>query len=135
VIAQKSFFTDKETIALETAYQRCRSISIDSGIMERAENVYVVLSDIGWSDLGTWKSVYENSNKDADNNVVDAKAMLYNTTDCVIKTPKNKLVVTNDLHGYIVAEFDDVLMICKKDDEQRVKEFVARAEEFGKKFI
>lgn len=135
IIAQKSFFTDKETIALETAYQRCRSISIDNGIMERAENVYVVLSDIGWSDLGTWKSVYENSDKDTDNNVVDAKAMLYNTTDCVIKTPKNKLVVTNDLHGYIVAEFDDVLMICKKDDEQRVKEFVARAEEFGKRFV
>jgi mannose-1-phosphate guanylyltransferase len=134
-IAQKSFYTSKEKDALETAYQRCRSISIDNGVMEKAENVYVVLSDIGWSDLGTWKSVYENSEKDETNNVVDGQVMLYATEDCVIKTPKHKLVVINDLRGYIVAEFDDVLMICKKDDEQKVKEFVTKAEEYGKRYV
>ncbi len=134
-IAQKSFYTSKEKDALDTAYQRCRSISIDNGVMERAENVFVVLSDIGWSDLGTWKSVYENSEKDDTNNVVDGQVMLFATEDCVIKTPKHKLVVINDLKGYIVAEFDDVLMICKKDDEQKVKEFVNRAEEYGKRYV
>jgi mannose-1-phosphate guanylyltransferase len=61
--------------------------------------------------------------------------MLYATEDCVIKTPKHKLVVINDLRGYIVAEFDDVLMICKKDDEQKVKEFVTKAEEYGKRYV
>ncbi|WP_255070930.1 mannose-1-phosphate guanylyltransferase [Lacihabitans sp. LS3-19] len=134
-IAQKHFYTEKEKEALESAYPRCRSISIDNGIMEKAENVYVVLSDIGWSDLGTWKSVYENSEKDEVNNVIDAKTMLFDVEDCIIKTPKHKLVVINDLKGYIVAEFDDVLMICKKDDEQKVKEFVAKAESYGKKFV
>lgn len=134
-IAQKHFFTAKEKDALDVAYPRCRSISIDNGIMEKAENVYVVLSDIGWSDLGTWKSVYENSDKDEVNNVIDAKAMLFDVEDCIIKTPKDKLVVINDLKGYIVAEFNDVLMICKKDDEQKVKEFVQKAEAYGKQFV
>jgi len=134
-IAQKHFYTTKEKEALDIAYPRCRSISIDNGIMEKAENVYVVLSDIGWSDLGTWKSVYENSEKDEVNNVIDAKAMLFNVQDCIIKTPKDKLVVINDLKGYIVAEFDGVLMICKKDDEQKVKEFVSKAEAYGKQFV
>lgn len=134
-IAQKHFYTPKEKEALDIAYPRCRSISIDNGIMEKAENVFVVLSDIGWSDLGTWKSVYENSEKDEVNNVIDAKAMLFNVEDCIIKTPKDKLVVINDLKGYIVAEFDGVLMICKKDDEQKVKEFVNKAEAYGKQFV
>jgi mannose-1-phosphate guanylyltransferase len=134
-IAQKHFYTTKEREALDIAYPRCRSISIDNGIMEKAENVFVVLSDIGWSDLGTWKSVYENSEKDEVNNVIDAKAMLFNVEDCIIKTPKDKLVVINDLKGYIVAEFDGVLMICKKDDEQKVKEFVNKAEAYGKQFV
>jgi len=134
-IAQKHFYTTKEKEALDIAYPRCRSISIDNGIMEKAENVFVVLSDIGWSDLGTWKSVYENSEKDEVNNVIDAKAMLFNVEDCIIKTPKDKLVVINDLKGYIVAEFDGVLMICKKDDEQKVKEFVSKAEAYGKQFV
>jgi mannose-1-phosphate guanylyltransferase len=134
-IAQKHFFTEKEKDALDTAYPRCRSISIDNGVMEKAENVHVVLSDIGWSDLGTWKSVYENSEKDEVNNVIDGKAMLFNVEDCIIKTPKDKLVVINDLKGYIVAEFDGVLMICKKDDEQKVKEFVSKAEAYGKQFV
>jgi mannose-1-phosphate guanylyltransferase len=134
-IAQEHFYTVKEKEALDVAYPRCRSISIDNGIMEKAENVYVVLSDIGWSDLGTWKSVYENSEKDEVNNVIDAKTMLFNVEDCIIKTPKDKLVVINDLKGYIVAEFDGVLMICKKDDEQKVKEFVSKAEAYGKHFV
>jgi mannose-1-phosphate guanylyltransferase len=134
-IAQKHFYTDKEKEALDIAYPRCRSISIDNGVMEKAENVFVVLSDIGWSDLGTWKSVYENSEKDELNNVIDAKAMLFGVEDCIVKTPKDKLVVINDLKGYIVAEFDGVLMICKKDDEQKVKEFVSKAEAYGKQFV
>ena len=134
-LAQKHFFTPGEKEALDLAYPRCRAVSIDNGVMEKADNVFVVLSDIGWSDLGTWKSVYENSEKDEVNNVIDGKAMLFDVEDCIIKTPKDKLVVINDLKGYIVAEFDGVLMICKKDDEQRVKEFVSKAEAYGKHFV
>jgi mannose-1-phosphate guanylyltransferase len=134
-IAQPHFFTEREKEALETAYSRCRTISIDNGIMERASNVNVVLSDIGWSDLGTWKSVYENSGKDENQNVIDGKVMLYNTKDCVVKVPGDKLVVINGLEGYIVAEYNQVLMICKKDDEQKVKQFVADAETIDRKFV
>jgi mannose-1-phosphate guanylyltransferase len=134
-IAQKHFYTPKEKEALHTAYPRCKIISIDNGLMEKAENVFVVHADIGWSDLGTWKSVYENSEKDEANNVIDAMAMINNTSDCVVKMPKDKLVVIEGLKGYIVAEFDDVLMICPTDNEQKVKEFVANAEAFGKRYI
>ncbi|NBA87063.1 mannose-1-phosphate guanylyltransferase [Emticicia sp. CRIBPO] len=134
-IAQKHFYSAQEKEALDQAYTRCRAISIDNGIMEKADNVYVVLSDIGWSDLGTWKSVFENSEKDEFQNAVDGNAMLYDTQNCVIKVPKDRLVVTNGLDGFIVAEFDNVLMICKKDDEQKVKQFVADAELKGKDFI
>jgi mannose-1-phosphate guanylyltransferase len=134
-IAQKHFYTPKEHEALDVAYQRCKAVSIDNGVMEKADNVFVVLSDIGWSDLGTWKSVYENSNKDENENVIDGKTMLYKTDNCVVKMPKDKLVVINDLSGYIVAEFNDVLMICKLEDEQKVKQFVADAESHGKHFV
>jgi mannose-1-phosphate guanylyltransferase len=133
--AQPHFFTEHEKEALDVAYTRCRAISIDNGVMEKAENVFVVLSDIGWSDLGTWKSLYENSEKDEVNNVKDCQAMLINVEDSIIKMPKDKLIVIKDLKGYIVAEHDNVLMICPKEDEQMVKQFVAKAEEFGKHYV
>ena len=129
------FYTDKEAEALKKSYPRCKSISIDNGIMEKAENVFVVLSDIGWSDLGTWKSLYDVSDKDEDKNVLDGNIMLYDTQNCIIKTPQERLVVVNGLDGYIVAEYDNVLMICRKDDEQKVKEFVAAAGTKGKEFV
>lgn len=133
--AQPAFYTIDEKEALSVAYQRCRAISIDNGVMEKAENVYVVLSDIGWSDLGTWKSLYDNSEKDETNNVINCQSLVYNVEESIIKMPKDKLVVIKDLKGYIVAEHNNVLMICPKDDEQLVKEFVLKAESFGKQYI
>ncbi len=133
--AQADFYTANENQALQKAYSQCKSISIDNGLMEKADNVYTVLSDIGWSDLGTWKSVYEISPNDQDGNSIDGKVMLYDTQNCLIKTPKDKLVVINGLDGYIVAEYKDVLMICKMEDEQKVKQFVADAEQHGADFI
>lgn len=109
------------------AYSHCRNISIDYGIMEKVDNVYVVLSDIGWSDLGTWNSLYTISDKDEQDNVIDGDVMLYDTKKCIIKTPKGRLVVVQGLEGYIVAEHDNVLMICKLDEEQKVKDFTADA--------
>ena len=103
--------------------------------MEKADNVHVVLSNFGWSDLGTWKSLYEVSEKDEHMNVTDGNMVLYDTHNSIIKTPKDKLVVINGLDGFIVAEYDGVLLICKKEDEQRVKEFVADAKEVNSKFV
>nr|WP_299420653.1 sugar phosphate nucleotidyltransferase [uncultured Emticicia sp.] len=129
------FYTEREADALNKAYPQCKIISIDNGIMERAENVFVVLSEIGWSDLGTWKSLYEISDKDENQNAIDANVMLYDTKNSIIKTPKDRLVVISGLDGYIIAEYDNVLMICKKEDEQKVKEFVAAADTKGKEFV
>ncbi|GAB3179978.1 mannose-1-phosphate guanylyltransferase [Telluribacter humicola] len=131
---ERTFFTDQEAGFINKAYSHCGNISVDNGIMEKADNVHVVLSDFGWSDLGTWKSLYEVSSKDQHNNVTDGQLLLYNTQNCIVKTPKDKLVVINGLEDFIVAEYDGVLLICKKDEEQRVKEFVADAKQLHSKF-
>ncbi|CAG5009990.1 Alginate biosynthesis protein AlgA [Dyadobacter sp. CECT 9275] len=129
------YYQDSEEAFIGRAYQHCGSISIDNGIMEKAENVHVVLSSFGWSDLGTWKSLYEVSEKDENQNVTDGNLLLYNTTNSIIKTPKDKLVVINGLDGFIVAEYDGVLLICRKEDEQKVKEFVNEAKELDPKYV
>lgn len=117
--------TAKEDDFITSAYSRCRNISIDYGIMEKADNVYVLPADFGWSDLGTWDSLHRIGRGDENGNVVDGDAILYDTHECVIKTPSERLVVVQGLEGYIVAEYDNVLLICKRTEEQRVKEFVA----------
>lgn len=130
-----AYYTDREEAFIDKAYSLTKSISIDNGVMEKAHNVFVVLSDFGWSDLGTWKSLYEVSDKNEDFNVIDGHIMLYDTKNCIIKTPKDRLVVVNGLDGYIVAEYDNVLMICRKEEEQKVKNFVADAKERGVEFV
>ncbi|MDO1444866.1 mannose-1-phosphate guanylyltransferase [Rhodocytophaga aerolata] len=132
---KKVFYTDEEESYIKKTYSFCKNISIDYGIMEKSEEVYVLLSDFGWSDLGTWKSLYDVSEKDSSGNVIDGQVMTYNTTNCIIKTPKDRLVVAQGLEGYIVAEFDNVLLICKKDEEQKVKDFVADAKSKGAEYI
>jgi mannose-1-phosphate guanylyltransferase len=129
------YYLESEDNFIQRAYQHCGSISIDNGIMEKAANVHVVLSNFGWSDLGTWKSLYEVSEKDANLNVTDGNLILHNTTNSIIKTPQDKLVVIDGLDGFIVAEYDGVLLICKKEDEQKVKEFVAEAKEVNPKYV
>lgn len=132
---KEAYYTEAEKAFVDKAYSLTKSISIDNGVMEKAQNVYVVLSEFGWSDLGTWKSLYEVSNKNDDLNVVDGHVLLYDTKNCIIKTPKDRLVAINGLDGFIVAEYDNVLMICRKEDEQKVKAFVADAKEKGTHFV
>jgi mannose-1-phosphate guanylyltransferase len=129
------YFTENETDFINKEYETCESISIDYAVMEKAENVYTVMGDFGWSDLGTWKSLYEVSEKDNNENVVDGETMLYGVTNSIIKTPKDRLVVVQGLDGYIIAEYDNVLMICEKEQEQFVKNFVADAGKKGSEFI
>jgi mannose-1-phosphate guanylyltransferase len=124
-IGYNKYYTNEEDEFIKDVYSQCKNISIDYGIMEAADNVYTVLSDIGWSDLGTWKSLYDIKEKNEEKNVLDGNIRTYDTKNCIIKTPKDRLVVTQGLDGFIVAEYDNVLMICRKDEEQKVKEFVA----------
>jgi mannose-1-phosphate guanylyltransferase len=117
--------TSDEILFLNKTYSECQNISIDYGIMEKAANVYVLCSDFGWSDLGTWGSLYENSNKDTDGNVVVGEnVMIYGTNNCIVNMPGKKLVVLQGLEGYIVVESEGTLLVCKKEDEQQIRQFV-----------
>ena len=117
--------TSDEIPFLNKTYSECQNISIDYGIMEKATNVYVLCSDFGWSDLGTWGSLYENSNKDIQGNVVTGKnVMLYGAKDCIVNMPNEKLVVLHGLEGYIVVESEETLLVCRKEDEQQIRQFV-----------
>ena len=119
-----SYGTPQEQQSIERIYPECRNISIDFGIMEKAGDVYVRCSDFGWSDVGTWGSLYQHSAKDADGNVAPAENMLYDTKGCIVKVPAGKLVVIEGLEDYIVVDSGDVLMICPKSGEQNIKKFI-----------
>ena len=97
------------------------SISIDYGVLERADNVFVLSSDFGWNDVGTWGSLYELSTKDADGNVVPAYSELYDTTNSLVKAVGKKVVVVDSLHDYIVVGTPDALLICPRSHEQHIK--------------
>ncbi len=117
--------TPKETEAVAHVYARSESISIDYGIMEKAKNVNVVLSDFGWSDLGTWGSLFTQIKKDKENNAVIGKRVrLSNSSDNMINMPKDKLAVINGLNDFILVDTDDVLLICPKSEEQHIKQIV-----------
>ncbi|OPZ97727.1 MAG: Alginate biosynthesis protein AlgA [Bacteroidetes bacterium ADurb.Bin408] len=125
VTKTKVYNTPKEAPFIEKTYTVCRSISIDYGVMEKADNVYVLISDFGWSDLGTWGSLYENMNKGNDGNAIVGKhVMVYDSKNCIINLPKDKLAVIHGLDNYIVVDTDKILLICKKTDEQQIRNFV-----------
>jgi len=110
---------------ISDTYSNCPNISIDVGIMEKAQNVYIHESDFGWSDLGTWGSLYENTAHDSYNNTIIGKDVFsYDTKNCIINVPKNKISVIQKLDGYIVADSGESLLICKKEDEQKIRQYV-----------
>jgi mannose-1-phosphate guanylyltransferase len=129
--------TPEENAALQQIYPYSASVSIDVGIMEKADNVYVIPSSFGWSDLGTWNSAYENLNKDNhDNAVTSTNVMLINTTNSIVHTNEGKLIVIQGLKDYIVVDTDDVLLICQKDKEQEIKEYVSDVKRHkGEKYL
>ena len=131
------FYTPKEEEFIRKAYSQCKNISIDYGIMEKADNVYVMLSDFGWSDLGSWNSLHEiHPNKDKDFNAVDGNALLFDSNECMVKGDADKLIVVQGLQGYLIAQCNDVTLICKKDDEQRFREYVSEVKsKKGDKFL
>lgn len=124
---EKQYFnTDQEQNAINRIYPLCTNISIDFAIMEKADNVYVLPSSFGWSDLGTWNSAYENMEKDyLGNAVAGDNTIIIDATKCMVNTPPNKLVVLQGLDDCIIVDTDNVLLICKKDKEQEIKEYVA----------
>jgi mannose-1-phosphate guanylyltransferase len=123
---KSAFNTPGERKALEHIYPLCTNISIDFGIMEKADNVYVIPSSFGWSDLGTWNSAYENLEKDDRGNAMaGTHVMAMNATKCMVHVPENKLIVLQGLDDFIIVDTPDVLLICKKDKEQEIKDYVS----------
>lgn len=130
--------SDKEREFIQSAFSQCTNISIDYGIMEKADNVYVLPSEFGWSDLGTWASVYDLSEKDYVGNAVipSERVIMYDSSNCMVKVPKEKLVVLQGLHDFIVVEDNNTLLICPRDQEQEIKQIVADVKQrFGADFI
>ena len=129
--------TPEEQAFIDEMYPTCPNISIDYGIMEKATGVHVLCSDFGWTDLGTWGSLYEMSPKDKDQNVtLKCKSMFYGAKNNIVALPSDKLAVIQDLEGYIVAEADNVLLICKLEDEQNIRQYVNDATvNFEEKYI
>lgn len=121
---QSAYFTDKEQKQIAKAYSQSKNISIDYAIMEKSDNVFVILGDFGWSDLGSWNALHEIKEKDKNNNVLEADTLLYNANDNYIISKSKRLVVAHELSGYLIADFDDVLLICKKEDSGVFRDFV-----------
>ena len=116
--------TNEEKEAILGAYSQCKNISIDYGVMEKAQNVYVCLGTFTWSDLGSWASIHEISEKDENNNVINANAQTYETRNCIIKGSPDKLIVVQGLNGYLIGEFGNVVIVCEKDREEQFRRFV-----------
>ena len=134
---EDKFNTSEEAAVLENIYPQCTSISIDFGIMEKADNVFVIPASFGWSDLGTWNSAWENMEKDyLGNAVAGRKVMVVDATRCVVHTSNEKLVVLQGLDDFIVVDTKDVLLICQKEKEQEIKEYTAEVKRnIGDKFL
>ncbi|HRY97551.1 MAG TPA: mannose-1-phosphate guanylyltransferase [Bacteroidales bacterium] len=122
---QHLFNTPDEQAFIVNAYTVCKSISIDYGVMEKADNVHVIAADFGWSDLGTWGSLYDTQVKDEKgNSIVGDYVMAYDTNNCIINMPTGKLAVIQGMDGYIIVEDDGILLICRREDEQQIRQFV-----------
>jgi mannose-1-phosphate guanylyltransferase len=134
---EEFYNTPQEKGFIKKAYNVCKNISIDYSILEKAKNVYVRSSLIGWSDLGTYGSLFNHIKHDKGNNALVGKnIMQYDCNNCIVHVPKDKLVVIQGLEDYIVVESDGVLMICKKQDEQQIRNFVNDVKvQKGDKFV
>ena len=134
---KEKFNTSEEEAALQEIYPFSTNISIDFGIMEKADNVYVIPSSFGWSDIGTWNSAYEHLSKDHNANAISShNVMLMDASNCIVHAPESKLVVLQGLKDYIVVDTGDVLLVCKKEKEQEIKEFVGDVKrQKGEKYL
>ena len=127
--------TKDERAFIEEYFPQCPNISVDYGILEKADNVFVLPSSFGWSDLGTWGSLYELSEKDVNGNVsLHSEALFYEAKGNVVTLESGKLAVVQGVDDMIIAEQKGVLLVCKKADEQRIKQFVADVQENHKQF-
>ena len=136
-LASDTYGTPQEADFINEHFASCNNISIDYGVMEKANNVYVTLGDFGWSDLGTWGSLYDLSEKDSNGNVtLKCNTMLYESKNNIVVLPNGKLAVVAGMEGYLIAESDNVLLICPKDEENAIRKYVNEVQiKYGNDFI
>ena len=119
------YYTDKEQELINELFPACENISIDYAVMEKADEIYVFPASFGWSDLGTWGSLHDNLKKDAHNNIcVGTNIKMHESRNCIIHVTEEKKDVIQGLDGYIVAEKNGMLLICRLSEEQRIKDFL-----------
>ncbi len=117
--------SDQEKEFIHNTYGNCRNISIDYGVMEKADNVFMLISEFGWSDLGTWGSLYEQLAKNENPNSVTGKhVFMYESSGNIVNVQDDMLVVLQGLEDYIVVQNEKVIMVCKLKDEQKIKQYV-----------
>jgi mannose-1-phosphate guanylyltransferase len=137
IAEQGKLNSPQEKEAISRIYPQCTNISIDYGIMEKANNVYLIPSSFGWSDLGTWNSAYENMEKDYLGNAVSGdNVMVIDATRCMVHGKNDKLYLLQGMDDYILVDTKDVMLICKKEKEQEIKEYVSEVKRNkGERFL
>lgn len=124
------FNTPEEGATIKQIYQQCESISIDYAILEKATNVFVIPADFAWSDLGTWNSAWENFDKDEAKNAIAGKnTLLVDASGCMVHSTDQKLVLVGGVEDLIVVNTPDALLICKKENEQQIKEYLLKVKQ------
>ena len=119
--------SNNEQTFVNNAFTNCEDVSIDFAVLEPAQNVFVVLADLGWSDLGTWGSLNTHLSKDGNNNAIIGDGVnLFDSSNCIVNIENGKTVLLQGLDGYIVVESGGILMVVKKENEQEIKNYVAR---------
>lgn len=120
-----AFGTSDEKDEIARLFPTCEKISIDYAVMEKADNIYTLPAEFGWSDLGTWGSLWTLKDKsDEGNAIVGEDVRMIDSTDCIVHVPGLSKVVIQGLDGYIVSQHGDRLLICRKDHEQKITEYI-----------
>ncbi|MFC2114572.1 mannose-1-phosphate guanylyltransferase [Bacteroidota bacterium] len=135
--SEGTYFTDSEPKAINSAYTECPTISIDYGIMEKADNVHVLPGDFGWSDIGTWNSLFQYVEKDKDNNAIKGKFVFTrNAQDCIINISDDKLLAVNNVKNLIIVESENIILVADKSQEQDIRHVVNEIKsKYREKFI
>jgi len=135
--AKKVMNSENEKDAIDLIYPLCLSVSIDYGILEKADNVYVIPSSFGWSDLGTWGSAFENLDKDYNENAVAGEnIILFDSTKNIVHAKGDKLILLQGLEDFIIVDTKDALLVCKKESEQSIKEYLIEIKRnIGEKYL
>lgn len=121
------YYTEGENAFIQRAYSHCKSVSIAHGILEKTGNVLIIIGNFDWTGINSWNSLYELKSKDPHNNAVEANAFLYESKDCYVKGEKKKLIVIHNLEGHLVIDTEDVLLICPREMEEKLKDFISDA--------